>query len=137
MICACCGSTDGVEEHHLYLRSEGCPNDLTVWLCHACHGRAHGLKRRINISERITATKVALKAQGRHLGGKRPYGFHISADGTLAPDEREQAILTEAVVLLARDSSLRGVVDYLNAKHEGAGLTLGIVRRIAAQSPLA
>ena len=22
---------------------EGCPDDLTVWLCYVCHGCAHGL----------------------------------------------------------------------------------------------
>jgi hypothetical protein len=40
-LCACCGSTTGTEDHHLYLRSEGCPDDLTVWLCHIC---ARGVK---------------------------------------------------------------------------------------------
>jgi hypothetical protein len=29
-ICAVCGETTGVEAHHLYLRADGCPDDLTV-----------------------------------------------------------------------------------------------------------
>jgi hypothetical protein len=49
-ICACCGSTTSVEDHHLYLRADGCPDDLTVWLCYVCHGRAHGMSCRIDIS---------------------------------------------------------------------------------------
>jgi hypothetical protein len=29
-LCACCGSKDGIEAHHLYSRRSGCPDDLTV-----------------------------------------------------------------------------------------------------------
>jgi hypothetical protein len=67
-LCACCGSIDGVEGHHLYLRADGCPDDLTVWLCHVCHGRAHGMSRRMNIRERTKAALAAAKARGVTLG---------------------------------------------------------------------
>ncbi len=40
-LCACCGSAEGVEEHHLYLKADGCPDDLTVFLCHVHHGQVH------------------------------------------------------------------------------------------------
>ena len=49
--CACCGSTKGIEEHHLYLKSEDCPDNLTVWLCSKCHGLVHGLMHRPDLSE--------------------------------------------------------------------------------------
>jgi hypothetical protein len=70
-ICAVCGATEGVEDHHLYLRSEGCPDDLTVWLCHACHGRAHSMTRRVNIQLATKAALQAAKDRGVKLGGWR------------------------------------------------------------------
>jgi hypothetical protein len=65
--CARCGSKEGVEAHHLYSRKLGCPDDLTVWLCFGCHGRAHELKRAL-ISERTKLALAAKKAQGVRLG---------------------------------------------------------------------
>lgn len=67
-VCASCGAGDGIEEHHLYLKADGCPDDLTVWLCHSCHGRAHGLKRRLNIGAATKAGLAAAKARGVKLG---------------------------------------------------------------------
>jgi hypothetical protein len=56
-LCACCGAVDGVEDHHLYLRSDGCPDDLTVWLCHVCHGRARvGTMNMIDAADPYLAT---------------------------------------------------------------------------------
>ena len=55
-LCACCGSAEGVEAHHLYSRRAGCPDDITVWLCNVCHGRAHGMKRRPN--SRVTSRQI-------------------------------------------------------------------------------
>lgn len=66
--CSACGSYDGVEMHHLYPKSMGCPDNLTVPLCHKCHGQTHSMRRRVNISE---ATKEGLKkakARGVKLG---------------------------------------------------------------------
>ena len=33
----------------------GCPDDLTVWLCHTCHGRVHGQQNRMNLSDMAKA----------------------------------------------------------------------------------
>jgi hypothetical protein len=54
-VCSCCGSTEGVERHHLYPAMDGCPDDLTVWLCHTCHGRVHGQMGRMNLSDMAKA----------------------------------------------------------------------------------
>lgn len=67
-ICACCGATEGVEAHHLYSRKAGCPDDLTVWLCGRCHGRTHGMRRRLDIRALSMAGLVAAKARGVKLG---------------------------------------------------------------------
>lgn len=69
-VCACCGSRDGIEEHHLYLRVDGCPDDLTVYLCHTCHGRAHGMSKRVNMSKAIAKGLERVRAQGIKLGRK-------------------------------------------------------------------
>jgi hypothetical protein len=67
-VCACCGEIFGVEGHHLYAQSDGCPDDLTVWLCHECHGRAHSMQRRMNIKRLTIAGLAAAKARGVKLG---------------------------------------------------------------------
>jgi hypothetical protein len=73
-LCAVCGSTAGIEAHHLYLKADGCPDDLTVWLCHKCHGRAHAMARRINLSEAIRKGQAAKrKATGKRCGGRKTY----------------------------------------------------------------
>jgi hypothetical protein len=59
-----------VEAHHLFSRKAGCPDDLTVWLCFGCHGRAHEMKRRTNIVHLTTAALAAKKAQGAKLGNR-------------------------------------------------------------------
>ena len=69
--CGCCGTPEGVEAHHLYSRKQGCPDDLTVWLCFICHGRAHELRRRVDISTVTKAALAAAKARGVNLGGLR------------------------------------------------------------------
>lgn len=80
-ICACCASITGVECHHLYLKSDGCPDDLTVWLCHVCHGRAHGLARRVNISQRVRLGLQAAKANGKRHGQPKGYVMKGAAAG--------------------------------------------------------
>ena len=61
-ICACCGSREGVETHHLYSRSAGCPDDLTVWLCGVCHRRT--FDRRSLHSAVHRTRKASLWAKG-------------------------------------------------------------------------
>jgi hypothetical protein len=35
--CGCCGATEDVEAHHLYLRKHDCPDNLAVWLYFGRH----------------------------------------------------------------------------------------------------
>jgi hypothetical protein len=85
-ICACCGAVDGIEAHHLYLRSDGCPDDLTVWLCHVCHRRAHGLARHVNISQRLKATLRAPKA------GTKTGNYTMGPKNAAAAAARDEAL---------------------------------------------
>ena len=61
-VCACCGSTEAVGAHHLYPRSDGCPDDLAVWLCAACRGRAHGMARRASMGDATRSGLARAKA---------------------------------------------------------------------------
>jgi hypothetical protein len=81
-VCACCGSFTGIERHHLYLKSEGCPDDLTVWLCHVCHGRTHGLSRRIDIGRSVRTGLTAAKARGVKLGNPKGHQIKRADVGT-------------------------------------------------------
>lgn len=123
-ICAACGATDGIECHHLYLKADGCPDDLTVWLCHKCHGRAHQLRRRIHGSEATKAALAAAKARGVALGGWRGGPMPSAQDrakATQAKASRANARaqdLAPMIAQLRRDgvASLCGIADALNVK---------------------
>jgi hypothetical protein len=71
-ICACCGTGEGIEEHHLYRRAEGCPDDLTVWLCHVCHGRAHAMRGRIDIHSAAKAALAVVVERQKEAGRLSP-----------------------------------------------------------------
>jgi 5-methylcytosine-specific restriction endonuclease McrA len=43
--CASCGTTGGIEEHHLVPRVLGGHARPTVYLCSMCHGLAHSCVR--------------------------------------------------------------------------------------------
>jgi hypothetical protein len=126
-ICACCGAPDGIEEHHLYLRADGCPDDLTVWLCATCHGRAHSVRRRIDISAATKAALAAAKARGVRLGNPN-----------LQPGTRAMALAAGRVAAVAKAAKVRAlaadltpVIDSIRA--EGVGSLGGIAAALAAR----
>jgi hypothetical protein len=61
-----------VEQHHLYRKRDGCPDDLTVWLCGHCHDRAHGLVGGESKRSARRAAHAAYVAAGRK--GEQPIG---------------------------------------------------------------
>jgi hypothetical protein len=92
-ICAACGARESVEAHHLYLRSDGCPDDLTVWLCRPCHARAHGSRGHINHARLTREGLAAAKARGVKLGNP---GLNAARDAAVAARDTDlQPILTE------------------------------------------
>jgi DNA invertase Pin-like site-specific DNA recombinase len=64
---------------------------------------------RDRIVQRILDVKRDQKRQGKHLGGKRPFGFQIGGDGKLVEDEREQAAISKARAMHAAGESLRTI----------------------------
>ena len=68
--CACCQIAEATEMHHLYPKSRGCPDDLTVPLCGECHGRVHAIERRpVDIGTLTREGLARAKARGVKLGG--------------------------------------------------------------------
>lgn len=121
-ICACCGAADGVEAHHLYSRKAGCPDDLTIWLCGHCHGRAHGMRQRLNIRELSMAGLAAAKARGVKLGNPnlKPGDPLTAANARAAYTQQaqDQAAALLPFIEAARQAgavSLREVAAFLQA----------------------
>ena len=76
--------------------------------------------------QRILDVKRDQKRRGRHLGGRRPFGFRIEADGSLTEHEGEQAAIRKAQCGGAGSGARRRVED---SRHpERAGLISGCER---------
>lgn len=119
-ICASCGSREGVEEHHLYLKSEGCPDTLTIWLCHVCHGMTHGMKRRVNIRSATKNALQALKASGAKLGNRTNLQV-AAAMGAKAGAEAADAFAVSVMPIVREIQSegavtMRAIAAALNAR---------------------
>jgi len=103
--CVACGSQEELQDHRLVPFAEGGgdePRNL-ITLCRDCHflllGRrgngAYGVKRQ--------------HERKRWLGGPRPFGFTIAADGALEPDLAEQAAIVVIQELYRTGLSLRAI----------------------------
>jgi DNA invertase Pin-like site-specific DNA recombinase len=86
---------------------------------------------RDRIVQRILDVKRDQKRRGRHLGGKRPFGFKIQIDGSLIEDEHEQAAIGKIKAMKAEGASLRSIQAALQA--EGYKLSHVTVNRILKQ----
>jgi hypothetical protein len=85
-VCASCGATEDIHQHHLYLRGDGCPDDLTVWLCGTCHRRAHSMTSDIDWGKARLEGIAKAKANGVKFGRKPK----------LSPLQRQEAIARRA-----------------------------------------
>jgi|APSaa5957512535_1039671.scaffolds.fasta_scaffold200674_1 putative DNA-invertase from lambdoid prophage Rac len=88
------------------------------------------------IAERITEAKAAGRQQGKHLGGKRRYGWDIVVDGAGqswdVENETEQAILETIYGLRARGNSYRGIQSLIAAR-EGVDLSFKGIRNMCVR----
>jgi DNA invertase Pin-like site-specific DNA recombinase len=75
----------------------------------------------------ISASKARLRAEGKHQGGKRPFGWQISTDRTLIPDPVEQAAQVRMRELRAEGKSLREIAAALG--DAGSAVSYSTVRR--------
>ena len=86
---------------------------------------------RDRIVQRILDVKRDQKRRGRHLGGKRPFGFKVQDDGSLIEDGREQAAIGKIKAMKAEGASLRNIQATLQA--DGHKLSHVTVNRILKQ----
>jgi putative DNA-invertase from lambdoid prophage Rac len=95
---------------------------------------------RERIRERIGAAKTDQRRRNRFLGGNRPFGYRVTDEGGLVPDEAEQGALKRMAALRKRGKTLREIQAALAAKgvqlsHEGIRkLTAGGAGRITQLS---
>jgi len=96
---------------------------------------------RETIRERTTEAMHHLKTQGRKTGGDVPYGFTVTADGTLVADADEQAMFEAIRNARQRGLSQRGVVAELIRQsfvtRKGTAFSLMQVQRIMQQAQIA
>lgn len=83
---------------------------------------------RDRIAERIADVKDNEREKGRYLGGSRPFGYQISEDGMLVPDETEQQVIRQVLELRDRGLSLRRISQAMTA--QGVRVSHVTVQRI-------
>lgn len=92
---------------------------------------------RERIAERAAETRARLRAAGRYVGGRVPYGYRLApgrdAEGRparfLVEDPAQQAVIARARALRAQGASLRAIRAALAA--EGAPLALATLSRLS------
>lgn len=87
---------------------------------------------RDRIRERILAAKAQLRAEGRSLGGKRPFGYRVEEDGKLVADPEEQRAIAEMRRLRQRGRSYREIAETLQ-KRKQMTVNYSTVRRILSR----
>lgn len=71
---------------------------------------------RAQIAERTKAGKARKAEQGGYIGGKAPFGWTITEEGTLEAHAGEQAIIRAARILQAEGLALRKIGERLEAE---------------------
>ena len=75
--------------------------------------------------------KADQRTRGRYLGGIRPFGFTIGADGGLVEDPAEQKAIKRMVALRRKGKPLRAIAAALEA--QGVKLTAMGVSKVLAR----
>jgi putative DNA-invertase from lambdoid prophage Rac len=68
---------------------------------------------RDRIAARVLEVKRDQRSRGRHLGGKRPFGYQVLEDGSLIEDEKEQAAIRKLVEMQEAGLTLRTMQEAL------------------------
>jgi putative DNA-invertase from lambdoid prophage Rac len=104
----------GVSLHLIDLGGDVTGNGIARLLFTILSGVAEMERERIG--ERIRDAKAAQRRAGRHLGGRRPFGFDIDDDGQLTPNAAEQATVRDILALRQEGKSLRAIAAAVKAR---------------------
>ena len=67
--------------------------------------------------ERTRSAMAVLRANGRRVSGRIPYGFDLDADGTtLVPNDAEQAVIQDIQAMRADGATLRRIAETLRER---------------------
>lgn len=83
---------------------------------------------RERIGERIRDIKEDQRKRGRFLGGTRPLGYQVAADGGLVPDPDEVLLVEQIEQLAGRGVSLRAIANQVSTPSRQ--VSFSTVRRI-------
>lgn len=123
MICAVCGSSNDLQNHHLAPRALNGENNLTVKLCFSCHRSVHGLDiSKISHSELTKEGLKLAKIAGKNLGwsipGRQDEQREAARKGAARNAEKADRhaanVLPVIRQIAARGASLRQIADELN-----------------------
>ena len=87
---------------------------------------------RERIREQVTQVKQDQRQRNRYLGGIVPFGFRIGEDGSLVPEDAEQAVIAQARALRAGGATLRAIQTALEAQL-GRKLSLDALQRVLSE----
>lgn len=115
--CSCCGNDDDVQMHHLYPKSQGCPDTLMIPLCYTCHRKAHGLKTSLNHSELTRAGLMKAKARGVKMGGLRSKSLESMNRARIAKaDIRAESMGYDLMAMKRSGMTFQSIADEMNAR---------------------
>ena len=83
---------------------------------------------RDRIRERVSQSKADQRERGRFLGGARPFGYQIAADGELVEDAAEQKAIARMCELRGHGLSLRAIAEAL--ADDGIALSHVAVKKV-------
>lgn len=87
---------------------------------------------RDRIRERISQVKADQRERGRFLGGARPFGYQIAADGELVEDTTEQKAIAKIRALRDSGLSLRAIAEAL--ANDGMSISHVAVKKVLGRS---
>ncbi|MER8412611.1 recombinase family protein [Mesorhizobium sp. M1342] len=120
----------GVKLHLLDLGSDIAGNGLSKLFLTIAAAFAEAERDRIR--ERVAQVKADQRERGRYLGGNRPFGFAVDADGGgLVEVPAEQAAIEKMRVLRSQGVSLRTIAEIVT--DDGLPLSHAAVKKVLSR----
>ncbi|MDX8496907.1 recombinase family protein [Mesorhizobium sp. VK4C] len=122
--------TKGVKLHLIDLGGDIAGNGLSKLFFTIASAFAEAERDRIR--ERISQVKADQRERGRFLGGARPFGYQIGADGGLIEDATEHLAIARMRELRGQGQSFRAIAEALGS--DGIALSHVAVKKVLERS---